>query len=203
MRPGERRELHAARGDAHHGRIRRHVDLEETRAGDLRGDADIRHRHAFAVRERAGLLVAREVPFHRGEPLADPVLDPFLARRLVELEFMLHEIAHARHHQRVGVRRIDQRKRAHAGAAARVLRQQRRLRMGFVEIFHDGDRLEQDRAVTVDQRRQQHLRIDLLICRLAAGRPSSGRCSTTSSGTMPLMLSAMRTRNEASERQNE
>src|SRR5207244_13320686 len=69
-----------------YGRIRRHIDLEKACAGDLRGDADIRHRHRIAVREFSGLLVARQMPFHRGEALVDPVLDPFLARCLVRSE---------------------------------------------------------------------------------------------------------------------
>ena len=61
------------------------------------------------------------------------------------------------------IRRIDERERTHARPAARVLRQYRRVRMRFVEILHDGHRLEQDRPIAVDQRRQQHLRIDLLV----------------------------------------
>ena len=44
----------------------------------------------------------------------------------------------------------------------RVLRQDRWVRMCLVEIFHDGDRLEQD-SVALVERRQQHLRVHLLV----------------------------------------
>jgi len=39
--------------------------------------------------------------------------------------------------------------------------------VGLLEIFHDGERLEQRRTFTIDQRRQQHLRIDRAVPRLA------------------------------------
>src|ERR1043165_4233206 len=83
MRLGKGGDLHAARRDAHHGRIGRDIDLEEAGPGDLRGDADVGHRDTVAVREGARLLVAREMRLHRGKPLADPVPDPFLPRRIV------------------------------------------------------------------------------------------------------------------------
>src|SRR3954452_25223291 len=52
-----------------------------------------------------------------------------------------------------------QRQRAHPGAALRIRRQQRRRGMGLLEIFDDGERLEQRGAVIPNQRRQRHLRI--------------------------------------------
>ena len=74
---------------------------------------------------------------------------------------MLEIFAHPRHQQRMGIAGNDLRQAAHAGARARILRQERRLGMGLVEVFHDGERLEQHGAVAVDQCRQHHLRIDL------------------------------------------
>ena len=52
------------------------------------------------------------------------------------------------------------RKRADFGAAQRILRQQRRLGMGLVQPFDDGERLGEDRAGIVLQRRHQPLRVD-------------------------------------------
>src|SRR6187455_2532492 len=72
MRPGERLERHARCRDALHGRKRRGVDVEEAGARRLAHKTEVRHRHAVAMRELAGLLVAREMSFHRGEPFADP-----------------------------------------------------------------------------------------------------------------------------------
>jgi hypothetical protein len=92
-------------GDALHGRIGRVIDLEEARARRLAHQAEVRHRDAVAMRELSGLLVAREMPFERGKALVHPVLDPFHPRRLIELELMLEEIAHARHDQRMRVGR--------------------------------------------------------------------------------------------------
>ena len=49
---------------------------------------------------------------------------------------------------------------AHLGAAQRILWQQRRLGMGLVQPFDDGERLGQHRAGIVLQRRHQPLRVD-------------------------------------------
>jgi hypothetical protein len=49
---------------------------------------------------------------------------------------------------------------AHAGASERVLGQKRRLRVRFVQIFDDGERLDQDVTRRCDQNRHAHLRID-------------------------------------------
>src|SRR5208282_6024762 len=60
------------------------------------------------------------------------------------------------------VRDIDQRDSAHPGPRLRVSRQQRRLGILLVEIFEDGQRLEQ-LDLAVDQRRHHHLRVDCPI----------------------------------------
>ena len=49
---------------------------------------------------------------------------------------------------------------AHLGAAQRILWQQRRIGMGLVQPFDDGERLGQHRAVVILQRRHQPLRVD-------------------------------------------
>src|SRR5687768_4780334 len=54
-----------------------------------------------------------------------------------------------------------------AGAGARVLRQQRRLRMLLVQILDDRERLVEARTVVELERRHQCLRVDLHICGLA------------------------------------
>ena len=49
---------------------------------------------------------------------------------------------------------------AHLGAAQRILRQQGRLGLGFLQPFDDGERLGQHRAGIVLQRGNQPLRVD-------------------------------------------
>ena len=59
------------------------------------------------------------------------------------------------------VGRRDQREPAHARAPARVLRQERRLRLRLVQVLDDGERLEERRAALVDDERgHDALRID-------------------------------------------
>ena len=58
------------------------------------------------------------------------------------------------------------RERAHLRAFQRVARQQRRLRMDLVEIFDDGERLDQHVAGIELQRRHPHLRVDRAEFRL-------------------------------------
>jgi hypothetical protein len=67
----------------------------------------------------------------------------------------------------VGVTRHDQRKATHPRTIERRLRQQRRVGSDLVEVFEDRQRLEQQAAIVVDQRRQHHLRIDGAKLRIA------------------------------------
>ena len=58
------------------------------------------------------------------------------------------------------IRSRDQRESAHACPAARVLRQETRLRMRLVDVLEDRERLEQRRPAFVeDQRRHHPLRV--------------------------------------------
>jgi hypothetical protein len=67
----------------------------------------------------------------------------------------------------MGIGSHDLREPAHPCAALGVLGQERRIRMGFVEIFDDGERFEQRWALAVDQGRDRHHRIDLAVGLLA------------------------------------
>jgi hypothetical protein len=68
---------------------------------------------------------------------------------------------------RVGIAGERHRKGADVSAAQQVFRQQRRFGMGFLQPFDDGQRLGDDRAVVVLQRRNQPLRIDREISGVA------------------------------------
>ena len=117
---------------------------------------------AFAAPAVVSFLWAtQEDGLERFERLADPVVDPLEPRGLVELELVLEILAHPRHQEGMGIAGDDLGKRAHPRPRPRILRQQRRLRMRLVEVFHDRQRLEQHRAVAVDQRGDQHLRVHL------------------------------------------
>src|SRR5207249_9768070 len=72
--------------DARDGRIGRQIHLEQLGPDRVTDQADIRHRDAIAMAVAAGLRVATEVGFERAKRLAEPMADPFEARRLVELE---------------------------------------------------------------------------------------------------------------------
>ena len=141
--------------------------MKKLRAGHVAREADVGERDRVAVAIAPGLLLAREMRLERPQRLPAPVLAPLGAGRLVELVLMLEKFAHPRHHQRMGVAGDDLREAAHARPAARIGRQQRRLRMHLVEIFDDRERLVEHRAVILDQRRDRHHRIDLAEAVLA------------------------------------
>ena len=110
-----------------------------------------------AEAERAGL--ARDQRFAGGQALAVGPGRPFrhflfghaeLAQPGQNLEIL--------HRMRIAGERHGER--AHFGAAQRVLWQQRRVGMGLVQPFDDGERLGQRRAVVTLQRRHQPLRVD-------------------------------------------
>src|SRR5262249_20340747 len=167
MGAGEGVVFHALVDDPPYRRKRRGVELVEVGAGSLAGQADVGNRDRIPLAVAAGLLAAGKVGLQRGQRRADPVLDELEPRRLVDLELVLEIFAHPRPQQRMRVAGDDLRETTHACPRARLLRQERRLRMGLVEILDDGERLEQHRPVTVDQRRQHHLRIDLAVALLA------------------------------------
>ncbi|OIQ68510.1 hypothetical protein GALL_498970 [mine drainage metagenome] len=72
----------------------------------------------------------------------------------------------------MGVAGDHLRKGADMGAAQRVLRQQRRLGVDFIQPFDDGKRLGQDRAAVLLQRRHQPLRVDHQIAWVALLAPA-------------------------------
>jgi hypothetical protein len=112
----------------------------------------------------------------RGERISDP--GEIRKRRGVDREefcsFRLTRLADVGERDRVAV----------AIAAGGRLSGALRARSGLVEIFDDRQRLEQDRSFAVDQGGKRHHRVDRLAL----------RALSTSSGTRPLRLSAIRTR---------
>ncbi len=71
--------------------------------------------------------------------------------------------------QRMDVARNRLRYRSHPGAPQRIFRHQaRRIRPGLVEVFNYRQRLRDNRAVVIDQRRHQALRVhrNIGLCRL-------------------------------------
>ena len=121
-------------------------------------------RRRFAEAEWAGFT--RDQGFAGGETFA---IGP--GRPARHLFFGQAEFAQPRQHfeilHRMGIAGERHRKGADFGAAQRILRQQRRFGMGFVQPFDDGERLGEDRAGIVLQRRHQPLRIDREIGRRA------------------------------------
>jgi hypothetical protein len=81
-------------------RKRRGVDREKFCSRGLAREADVGERDRVAVAIAAGGGVF-QVRFERGECSGVPMLAPFDAGRLIELEFVFQIFAHARHDQRV------------------------------------------------------------------------------------------------------
>src|SRR5260370_4159499 len=116
-----------------------------------------------AMAEPAGVAAAGELRLQGLEPLVDPVAQPLQAPGLVETELALEEIAHPRHDERMRVASDDHGKRANPCPAPRVGREQARLRMRFVEIFDDGQRLMKRRPAAVAESGTEHLRLGLAL----------------------------------------
>src|ERR1700693_4945420 len=117
------------------------------------------------------------------------MLAPFEARRLIELEFVFQIFTHARHDQRVRIAGDDLCEPPHTRAAPGVARQQRRISR-YSMIASDSNRIGPSPSIKAGSA------IIGLTARYAASRcaPFMRFTSTTSSGTRPLRLSAMRTR---------
>src|SRR5258708_6881691 len=110
--------------------------------------------------ELSGLFLVLQVAFDGFEPLEGPVRKPSISFFLADIKLFFKIGANAGYHQRVAVSRRDEGEPADAGAAARVLRQERRLRPGLLEVLEDGERLEQRRpAVLQHERRPYRLRV--------------------------------------------
>src|SRR5215831_14987677 len=150
MGAGEGVVFHALVDDPPYRRKRGGVELVEIGAGSLAGQADVGNRDRIALAVAAGLLAAGEVGLQRRERRADEIMDELEPRRLVDLELVLEIFAYPWHQQRMRIAGDDLREPAHPRPRARLLRQERRLRMGLVEILDDGERLEQHRPVAVD-----------------------------------------------------
>src|SRR5205823_3936269 len=165
---GERVELHALLVDAARARVLLDVDLVPDRIRHLGHEKDVRHRRRRAVAERAAL---RQRRFQAAEPLVDPVRVPAVARGIVRLQLARQIPQHAQVVQRVDVACHELGDGADARAGRRVLREQRRLGMGLVQVLDDRHRLEQRLARRQLQRRNRAHRIDalVLVCQVLLG----------------------------------
>src|SRR3954453_3789114 len=84
-------DLHAFLVDPHAGRHAGDVAFEVADGADhLAGEADVGEGRRVAVAKAAGLLLALEMHFDRVQRLQRPVREPPVARRLVELQLLLH-----------------------------------------------------------------------------------------------------------------
>src|SRR5258707_10820093 len=122
MSAGEGVDLKARLRDAGEVRKWRDVDAEEFGSGVLTGETDVRDRHLVAMAETTCFFRA-EVGFERGQRLRMPMAAPGHARGLVDLEFVLQILAHARHNERMRIAGHDLGEAAHPRPAACILRQ--------------------------------------------------------------------------------
>ncbi|KAG1080067.1 hypothetical protein G6F40_016044 [Rhizopus arrhizus] len=90
------------------------------------------------------------------------MLVPGVLGGFVHAQRVLEVLQHAQVVQRVRVASNAQGQIAYPGAANGVGRQQRRLGMGFFQVFDDGERLPDD-GVAIDQRGHQRRRVHIAI----------------------------------------
>src|SRR6516164_8362866 len=128
--------LHAGLDDSAHGRERRKVVLKKIRSGGLACQADVGDGDCIALAVTAGFAAACKISFQRPQGLADPVPNPFEARGFIELELVLEVFAHARYQERMGIAGYDLSKPPYPCSRAWRRRQERRMRVGLLEIFH-------------------------------------------------------------------
>jgi hypothetical protein len=159
VRAGERLDMRELVHDAPEDRERRRVDGVEFGARRLARQTNVGERDGVAVGVAAGRWVG-QMRLDRDQGGRVPVPAPFRHPGLVEPDFPGKVFTNARHDQRVRIGGDELRKRAHARAAARITRQQRRSGMRLVQIFDDRQRLEQRRPFAVDEHRYRHHRID-------------------------------------------
>src|SRR5712691_7550961 len=163
LRAVESPDFHAFAENAHDRRHACRIDVEEFRTENLGGKADVGERRRVAVAEPAGLPSLAEVLFERFERLQRPVREPLVARGFVLAHFPLEVASDARNHQRMPVAHDDLREPANARPAARVRRQERRLRVRLLQVLEDRHRLEKRRTPVDNQRGDHALRVDGLV----------------------------------------
>ena len=123
------------------------------------GIEDLRHQHAVGQRRRVAVAEARRLRRASCRSTASrPVSTQWRYQRFLSSSdtfSRLHQVAqHAQVVQRVDLAGDVQRQRAHARAAQRVGRQQRRLGMGLVEVLDDRQRLREHVLAVAQQRHQ-------------------------------------------------
>src|SRR5580704_10609520 len=155
-RPVESRQRHA--GGVHRNDFGKLVqwNLEPPRVVDLRHQAEVGDRHRFA----AGIWPGLEQRFERLEAGDHPMMVPGIDRALLLVQLVLQVAQRAGIVERMDVAGDEVGERARLGAPDRILGQQRRLGMRLIEIFDDGERLQQMLAAWRHQHRHAHLRID-------------------------------------------
>jgi hypothetical protein len=135
---GERLDRHAVGIDTARHRIGRWpASAEQLGAGQVRSKTDIGDGHAVADAEAAGARIVRQHLLDGAAAAVQPVAHPFCTRGLVDPQLLLQIFAHARHDERMRIHRDRLRDRARMCAGTQLGRQQRRLRIFFVEVFED------------------------------------------------------------------
>src|SRR5215471_8807676 len=126
------------------------------------GIVDLRHQADIGQRDLAttGVGTGRDQRFQRFKAGDYPMMVPGVDRALLLAHGVFQITQRAGIVQRVNIAGNQLGEPAHTGARDRVLWQKWGLRMRFVEIFDDGERLDQNVAALGDQDRYAHLRID-------------------------------------------
>src|SRR5262249_13389230 len=113
MRAGKGVDRRQRIGDSRKSRKRRCVDIEEPRPARWASNTNVSQCDRVAVAIAAGAW-ASQMLFKSGEGSGVPMLTPFCARRLIQLEFVLQIFTHPRHDQWVRIAGNDLRQSAYA-----------------------------------------------------------------------------------------
>src|SRR5438105_2803197 len=202
MGAGESIILHAGVDDALHRRERLDVAFEIDRAHRLPRQTNVGDGDLIALAIAAGRWRAGQVRLERGQRRLVPVMPPFQDAGLVDLVFMREIFAHPRDDQRMlveGNELASPRTRARAFGSFGNSGGCGWVSSRYSMMASDSNSIVPSFSISAGNA------IIGLTLRKASSRclPFMRSMSITSSGMMPLRLSAMRTRNVANERQNE
>src|SRR5687767_465474 len=137
-------ELHALLEYAHRRGIRSKLAVIALRVENLWHETAIGHGRRLAARE-SGARIQFRLQFP--ETVGDPMPIPGVHLVLVLSERTLQMLQHPQVVERMDLARDELRERAHARLSHRFRRKERRARMLFLEILHDGERLVEPRSV--------------------------------------------------------
>jgi hypothetical protein len=142
--------LHAGRIDACDPWITPDIEPVAFGVDDLRDESDVGKPGALAVAEATAFRLARQKLFKSPKPRVDPVVVPDRENLLVVAQPPVQATQNPQIVERVDIAGDDLGERANPRPIRRPVGQEGRFGMGFVEIFDDRQRLNEDLPAVLD-----------------------------------------------------